>query len=404
MSPTPVVTADLLQEAQGLADLMVELRRDLHRNPELGLENPRTQQRILDALEPLGFEVTTGDGLTSVVATLEGGKPGPTMVLRADTDALPMEEDHDWEHRSTEAGRAHLCGHDAHVAMLVGAAHLLAARRDGLRGTVRFAFQPGEEGSGGMRVMLDEGLLDVGGDEPEMAFAIHVTPNLPLGYVGGRSGPLMAATDDFRVVVRGRGGHASQPHLANDPVPVAAEMVTALQTLVTRHIDAFDPAVVTVGRLAAGSTSNVIPESAELEGTIRTVSERTRATVREGFRRVVEGVASAHGCEVEVDLVENYPVTVNDRSVHDHAVEVVEQLLGEHTYLPFPSPVMGAEDVSYLFQRVPGAMVFLGVCPDDIADSLSAPSCHSNRMRLNEAALPTGAALHAAMALTWPDR
>ncbi len=404
MAPVPVVTADLLQEAEGLADLMVELRRDLHRNPELGLQNPRTQQQILDALEPLGLEVTTGDGLTSVAATLEGGQPGPAMVLRADTDALPMDEDHDWEHRSTEAGRAHLCGHDAHVAMLVGAAHLLAARRDELRGTVRLAFQPGEEGSGGMRVMLDEGLLDVGGGEPEMAFAIHVTPNLPLGYLGGRAGPLMAATDDFRVVVRGRGGHASQPHLANDPVPVAAEMVTALQTLVTRHIDAFDPAVVTVGRLAAGSTSNVIPESAELEGTIRTVSERTRATVRQGFTRVVEGIAAAHDCEVEIDLVENYPVTVNDRGVYDHAVAMVEQLLGEHTFFPFPSPVMGAEDVSYLFQRVPGAMVFLGVCPDDIADSLSAPSCHSNRMRLNEAALPTGAALHAAMALTWADR
>jgi len=404
MATVPTVTEDLLAEAEGLGDLMVELRRDLHRHPELGLDNPRTQQRIVDALAGLGVEVSTGTGLSSVVATIEGERPGPSVVLRADTDALPMDEDHDWEHRSQEPGRAHLCGHDSHVAMLVGAAHLLAARRADLRGVVRLAFQPGEEGQGGMRLMLDEGLLEVGGAEPEMAFAIHVTPNLPVGYVGGRAGPLMAATDDFRVVVRGSGGHASQPHLANDPIPVAAEIVTALQTLVTRHVDAFDPAVVTVARITAGSTSNVIPESAELEGTIRTVSERTRGRVREGFTRVVEGIAAAHGCSVEVDLVENYPVTVNDRSVFDHAVEVVERVLGENTFLPFPSPVMGAEDVSYLFQRVPGAMVFLGVCPDDIADSLSAPACHSNRMRLNEAALPMGAALHAAMALTWPDR
>jgi hippurate hydrolase len=213
----------------------------------------------------------------------------------------------------------------------------------------------------------------------------------------------MAATDDFRVVVRGRGGHASQPHMANDPIPVAAEMVTALQTFVARQVNAFDPALVTVAHLTTGSTTNVIPETAEREGTIRTVSEATRAQVRRGFVRVVEGIAAAHGCEVEVELRDGYPVTVNDRDVQQHCVEVVRDVLGEQAFIPFPSPVMGAEDVSYLFAQVPGAMVFLGVCPDDIANSLEAPSCHSNRMRLNESALPLGAALHAAVALRWSE-
>jgi hippurate hydrolase len=255
---------------------------------------------------------------------------------------------------------------------------------------------------GGMREMLAEGLLDVvGTSRPEMAFAIHVTPNLPVGMVGGRSGALMAATDDFRVVVRGRGGHASQPHLANDPIPVAAEMVTALQTFVARQVNAFDPAVITVGHLTAGSTTNVIPETAVMEGTIRTVSEATRAQVRSGFVRTVEGIAAAHGCTVEVTLTQGYPVTVNDAGVQEHCVDVVRAVMGERAFLPFPSPVMGAEDVSYLFEEVPGAMVFLGVCPEDIGNSLEAPSCHSNRMRLNEAALPFGAALHAGVASSW---
>ena len=397
--------SELRAEAEALTPLMVELRRDLHRHPELGTENPRTQQRIVEALEPLGLDVTTGRAISSVVATLQGGRPGPTVVLRADTDALPMQEDTDWEHRSVEDGKAHLCGHDAHVAMLVGAAHLLSARRDDLAGTVRFAFQPGEEGAGGMPIMLDEGLLTDGlAERPELGFAIHVTPNIPVGYLGGRAGALLASTDDFRVVVSGRGGHASTPHLSNDPVPVAAEMITALQTFVARRVDVFDPAVVTVAHLTAGSTTNVIPETAVFEGTIRTVSDTTRQRVREGFQRVVAGIAAAHECTVDVDLRSGYPVTVNDGGVQAFCEQVVAEVNGPDTFIPFGSPVMGAEDVSYLFREIPGAMVFLGVCPDDIANSLEAPSCHSNRMRLNEDALPLGAALHAAVALRWADR
>ncbi len=397
---------DLLTDAQTLLPELIEWRRRIHRHPELGIENPVTQQLIVDALEPLGVDdLSTGTAITSVTATITGALPGPTIILRADTDALPMTEDTAWDHRSEIDGRAHVCGHDAHVAMLLGAAKLLVDRRESLAGTVRLAFQPGEEGFGGMVHMLKEGLLTNGLDaKPEAAFAIHITPNLPLGMVGGRSGSLMASTDDFKVTVRGRGAHASTPHFGNDPIPVAAEMIMALQTLVTRRINAFDPAVVTVGHLTAGTTTNVIPDHAWFEGTMRTVSSAARSQIREGFERVVRGIASAHDCEVDIELVAGYPVTVNDGGVHQFASDLVRDLTGDGSWYEFPTPIMGAEDVSYLFEEIPGAMVFLGVCPEDISNSLLAPSCHSNLMRLNERAMPTGAALHASFALKWAER
>ena len=399
---TDLLVASLSADANEIADDVRDLRRAIHRRPELGLDNPETQQRIIDALVGLGLEITTGADLTSVVATLRGGRPGKTILLRADTDALPMTEDLDWEHRSEIPERAHVCGHDAHVAMLVGAARLLAARRADLAGTVRFIFQPGEEGSGGAPLMIDEGVLTDGLDDPvSAAFAIHITPNLPVGVVGSRPGSLMASTDDFRVTIRGRGAHASSPHFGNDPVPVACEAVLALQTFVTRRVNVFDPAVLTVGHVTAGTTTNVIPETAVIEGTIRTVSEATRTLVRDGFEQVVRGIAAAHDCEVEIDLRSGYPVTVNDGGFIDFTRQVVTDTMGERAWFELPSPVMGAEDFSYLLQRVQGAMVFLGVCPEDISNSLLAPSCHSNLMRLNEQGLPLGVALHAAIALRY---
>lgn len=376
-----------------LADV-VELRRAIHRHPELGTDNPATQQRILDALADLHLDVRTGDAITSVVADLVGDRPGPIVLLRADTDALPMTEESGELFSSEVEGRAHACGHDAHVAMLVGAARVLAASREELAGTVRFMFQPGEEGFGGAAVMIDEGVLD----GVSSAFAIHISPNVPTGFLAGRAGPLMAATDDFEVIVKGSGGHASTPHFGNDPIPVVCEMVTALETFVTRRIDAFDPAVLTVGRISGGTTTNVIAETASFAGTIRTMSEATRSKMRAGFERVVRGIASAHECEVSIDLVAGYPVTRNDVGVTQIVAGVARDVLGAGRWFELPSPIMGAEDFSYVAQRVPAAMAFLGACPPDILDSLSAPSCHSNLMRLDEAALGYGVRLHVAMA------
>ena len=386
---------DLLATASAVADGVLELRRDLHQHPELGLDNPATQQRILDALDGLPLEIRTGIGLTSVVADLDGASDGPTILLRADTDALPMSEDSGEPFCSQVDGRAHACGHDAHTAMLVGAARLLADRRSDIHGRVRFMFQPGEEGKGGAGVMLDEGVLD----GVDRAFAIHITPNLPVGWAACRPGPLMASTDEMHVTVRGRGGHASMPYLCTDPVPAMATMITTIQTAVTREIDPFDPALVTVAHVEAGTTTNVIPETAFFEGTIRCVSEQTRRRIREAVERVCTQVAAPHDCTAEVDLVEGYPVTVNDAGEAARFAGICEATLGAQSFVPLPSPVMGGEDFSMLLQRVPGAMALLGVCPADIADAREAPPCHSNRMRIDEAGLRHGIALHAAMAL-----
>ena len=386
---------DLLEAAGTVAGDVVALRRDLHAEPELGLDNPRTQALVLDALDGLPLEVRTGTGLTSVVADLVGATDGPTVLLRADTDALPMTEDTDLEFRSTIDGRAHACGHDAHTAMLVGAARVLAARRNELQGRVRFMFQPGEEGFAGARLMIDEGVLD----NVDRAFALHVSPNQRVGTASCRPGPLLAGDTSITVTVRGHGGHASTPHLATDPIPATAAIITALQTTVTREVDVFDPAVLTIAHVVAGTTTNVIPETAFFEGTIRCISERTRARIREAVARTIRGVAEAHGCTVDIEMVDGYPVTLNDVGEAARFAEVCRATLGEDGHRLMPAPAMGGEDFSYVLQKVPGVMAFLGVCPATEPNPRSAPSLHSNRMELNEDGLVHGIALHAAMAL-----
>jgi amidohydrolase len=373
------------------------MRRRLHAHPELGLHLPDTQEAVLDALDGLGLEVSTGRATSSVTAVLDSGSPGPTTLLRGDMDALPMPEDTGLAYASQLDGAMHACGHDAHTAMLVGAARLLAARTDRLAGRVVFMFQPGEEGFGGADVMLREGLLEVAGPV-DRAFAIHVTPVLPSGVVAGRAGALMASADAFDVIVTGRGGHASMPYDAVDPVPVACEMVTALQTMVTRRVPAFDPAVLTVGSIVAGTTSNVIPETAVLKLTVRAVSAASRTLVLDGLRRVVEHVAAAHLCTAEVTQAQfGYPVTVNDDAAADHALGVAARLLGAERVVRMPTPVMGAEDWSFVLEQVSGSMVFLGVGLPGLSDP--APN-HSNRMLLDEPAMAAGIALHAAVALS----
>ncbi len=389
MSDSTVVEAAAAQMEE-----VVELRRRIHRHPELGLDNPRTQEAVVEALDGLGMAVTTGRATTSVVAVMDGGQPGPTLLLRADMDGLPMHEDTGLDFASGVDDTMHACGHDAHVAMLVGAARVLHDRRGELAGRVAFAFQPGEEGHHGARVMLEEGLLD-GDDAPGAAFAIHITPTIPSGWLATRPGPFMASADVLRITVRGRGGHASMPHQALDPIPVACEIVGAIQAMVTRTVDAFDPAVVTIARIEAGTTNNVIPESAQLTGTIRAVSEQTRTLVLDGLRRLAGGIAAAHGADADVDVEQGYPVTVNDDGFATFAEEVARGVAGDDRTVRMPSPVMGAEDFSYWLQRVPGAMAFLGASP---GPGPAAPN-HSNRMVLDEDAMATGIAMHVAVAL-----
>lgn len=385
---------DLLETAGRLLPDAVDLRREIHTHPELGLELPRTQRTVLDRLADLDLEVSTGTTSTSIVADLVGDPDGPTILLRGDMDALPMPEDNDLPYRSETPDTMHACGHDAHTAMLAGAATLLADRRGALTGTVRFMFQPGEEGQHGARHMIDEGVTE----GVERAFAIHCTPNLPSGWVATRGGPLLASADEFSIVVRGRGGHASTPHFANDPIPVACEIVAALQTFVTRRVDVFQPGVITVTKIRAGTTMNVIPETALLQGTIRSVSSHTRAAAIEAIDRVATNVAAAHEMEAEVTVTDGYPVTVNDAERAAGALATATALLGPGNVVEMPTPIMGAEDWSYVLAEVPGAMAFLGMCPEGADPRTVAPN-HSNRMLIDEQAMAQGIALYAAVAL-----
>jgi amidohydrolase len=395
----PTSAADILSAAYDDADRTIDLRRRLHRCPEIGLHLPRTQALVLEAFAGLPVELGTGTSTSSVVAVLRGARPGPTYLLRGDMDGLPVHEDTGLPFASEHPGAMHACGHDTHVAMLLGAARLLAERRDELTGQVVFMVQPGEEGFHGARYMLDEGLLEVVPGAPVSgAFALHISSTLTGGSVNVRPGPMMAAADQWRMTVRGRGGHASEPSAAADPIPVAAEIVLALQSLVTRRVDVFDPAVVTVAHIEAGSTNNVIPDTAFLEGTIRTLSARNRADVVAGVRRVATSIGAAHGLEVEFEHEEGYPVTVNDPAAAAAVLEEAGELLGDRAAVLSPAPLMGAEDFSYVLQRVPGAMAWLGACPPGL-DPATAPANHSNLVVFDEEPLPAGAALYARMAM-----
>jgi hippurate hydrolase len=396
----PISAAELLSAAYTDADRTIDLRRRLHRHPEVGLQLPVTQATVLEAFAGLPIELTTGTTTSSVVGVLRGARPGPSYLLRGDMDGLPVHEDTGLPFASEVPGAMHACGHDTHVAMLLGAARLLAERRDLLAGQVVFMVQPGEEGFHGARYMLEEGLLDVVPEAPVSgAFALHIGATQESGSVNVRPGPMMAAADQWRMVVRGRGGHASEPHAAADPIPAAAEIVLALQSMVTRRVDDFDPAVVTVAHIEAGSANNVIPETALLEGTIRTLSAERRTDVVESVQRVSRHVAAAHKLTVEFEHVEGYPVTVNDPGAAATVLEAATELFGARAARISPAPLMGAEDFSYVLQRVPGAMAWLGACPPGL-DPATAPANHSNLVVFDEEPLPAGVALYAWMALT----
>ncbi|KOV95551.1 M20 metallopeptidase family protein [Streptomyces sp. NRRL B-3648] len=397
---TPDTGPALLDEARRLAPGAVALRRALHRGPEQGLDLPATQRLVLDALDGLGLRIRTGRALSSVTATLDGAAGGPTVLLRADMDALPVTEATGLPFASGNPGLMHACGHDAHMAMLVGATRLLAGRRDALAGRVVFMFQPGEEGEHGARHMIEEGVLEASGARADAAFALHVHPNLPAGAVRLRPGPQMAASDRFRVVVRGRGGHASAPHTACDPVPVACEIVLALQTAVTRGVAADDSAVLSVTRLTAGTAPGVIPDTAELAGTLRTLAEPTRRRLHEVIARVARGVAAAHGATAEATVETGYPVTVNDADFTRFVLRTAAGTLGPDAAGVLPAPYMTAEDFSYVLRAVPGALAFLGACPPGRTPD-EAPSLHSSRMEIDEDVIATGIACEAAVALSF---
>ena len=396
--------AGLKDQVGGLMDSTIALRRNLHKWPEIGNSLPKTREQVLSALEGLPLDITLHETTSGIAAMLTGGKPGPTVMLRGDMDALPMPENTDLDFASKTENCMHACGHDTHTSMLVSTAKLLSDRRSEIPGRVLFMFQPGEEGYHGAKFMLDEGLLNVsklkdGSDSPiKAAYALHITSSMPAGTVGTRSGPVMASSDTLSITITGKGGHASEPFRTLDPIPVACEIVQALQMMITRRIETFDPAVVTITKLIAGTTTNVIPETAKIEGTIRAVSEKTRNKVHDSIRRVAEGIAATYEMQASVEIKLGYPVTVNDAPSVDFALDVAESLLGEGNAVHMPSPVMGAEDFSYVLNQIPGAMVFLGGTPEGL-NPATAPPNHSNRVMFDEASMAHGVALYSSLAL-----
>ena len=395
-----MLTQDLLEDSRAIADRIVSLRRAIHSEPELGLETPRTLAKVKAELADLPLEWHEGPSCTGAVAVLNPGKTGRSVLLRGDMDALPMDELTGLDFASTIPGRMHACGHDTHTAMLAGAARVLSARADELAGEVRFMFQPGEEGYHGARLMLDDGLLGGGKHGPlaDAAFALHIMPNAPHGTIGGRAGTLLAAADMIEIAVAGRGGHASMPHDTRDPVPVACEIVMALQAMVTRRFDAAEAVVVTISQLDAGSAHNIVPDCATLKGTMRTLTPEKRTAVQADIRRLATNIAAAHDCLADVTITEGFPPTINDARAVELAEAVATGLGGP--FLRLESPIMGAEDFSYVLEKVPGAMCFLGVAAEG-ADWKSCCSIHSSRMMVDESVLPRGTAFLAGCASTF---
>jgi hippurate hydrolase len=389
----------LLDDATAIAPRITALRRAIHAEPELGLDTPLTLAKVRAELADLPLTWREGRSATGAVAVLQGARPGPAVLLRGDMDALPMAEDTGLPFASAIPGRMHACGHDTHTAMLAGAARIVSQRADEIAGEVRFMFQPGEEGFHGARHMLNEGLLD---PLPQAAFALHIMPNYRHGVLACRAGAMLAAADMLEITVTGRGGHASMPHQTRDPVPVACEIVTAVQALVTRRFTAAEAVVVTVTQLIAGSAHNIIPDRAVLRGTIRTLSPERRQEVRAALTHLATHIAAAHECTAEVTITEGFPPTMNDpRAVA--LVEASARALSGGEFETLAHPIMGAEDFSYVLEKVPGAMAFLGVAPEG-AEAAGCPGIHSSRMMVDESVLPRGAAFLAACALRFLER
>jgi amidohydrolase len=387
--------------AQAGSDQLIALRRAIHAEPELGLDCPRTAEKLKAALAGLPLTIRDSKETSGFIARLDGASPGRTVLLRGDMDALPIQEETGLDFASKIHGQMHACGHDAHAAMLASAARILCHRRDQIAGTVLFMFQPGEEGMHGARHMIDEGLLD--DPTPEAAFALHIFPNVPHGVVACRPGAMLASADKVGAVIHGKGGHAAMPHDAVDPVPIACEAVVALQSHIARRTTFTDPAILSITKIAAGTAHNIIPDDVELLGTLRTLSNASRQSTAEAFERIVTKVAEAHGATADAWIEEGYPPTMNDPRAVAMIRELVTGQFGEPAYVEMPAPTMGAEDFSYVLQKVPGSMAFLGVAPPDGDPAARAP-LHNPGMMVDEAVLPRGVALHCAFATRFLER
>jgi hippurate hydrolase len=395
---------NLLAESTELAQDLIALRRRLHAIPEVGLQLPVTKQALLAELDGLGLEISTGTAVSSITAVLRGGQnhgDGPVVLLRGDMDALPVIEKTGESFapaQDSPHGQAmHACGHDLHMSGLVGAVRLLAAHRDELPGDVVFMFQPGEEGFDGASYMLAEGILDAAGKRVDAAYGLHVFSGyFPLGVITARPGPLMAASGGLHVRVMGAGGHGSAPHASKDPIPAAAEMVGALQTLVTRTINVFDPVVITVGSFHAGTKRNVIPDEAVFEATVRTFSAENAEKIAKSAVQLCESIAAGYGLQVEATFEGEYPVTVNNEAEYEFVAETARAVFGEDRFAQLEFPLTGSEDFSRVLNEVPGAYLFVGAPKQELAKSATN---HSPLAAFDDSVVPDCAALLAELAV-----
>jgi amidohydrolase len=371
-------------EVLALQSDLVALRRDFHRHPELGYRETRTSGIVAERLRKAGYAVRTGIAKTGVIGVLRGGRPGKTLLLRADMDALPVQEENRTAYASVVPGVMHACGHDGHTAIGLVAAQVLASRRAKLAGTILFVFQPAEEELGGAPAMIKEGLLE--NPAPDAALALHLWNSLPVGSVGVRAGATWASSDRMEIAILGRGGHAGYPHTTIDPVVIAAETVLALQTIVSRELPPTLPAALSVTRIAGGATTNVIPSEVVMQGTMRLYEESLRGEVKRRIERVVKGVAEAHGAGWRVRFDDGYPVTVNDARHVALIREVAAGVVGAARVVEHEA-TMGSEDMGYIFQRVPGCYFMLGSM--NAAKGLCQPH-HHPRFDFDEACLPVG--------------
>lgn len=390
--------ADLAAEATEQLSELQGIRRQLHQMPEFALQLPNTLKLVLAEIDGLG-EVTLGKTLTSAVLHIKGGHPGPTVLLRADMDALTVVEDTGLDFASTN-GLMHACGHDLHMAIGIGAARLLKKHSAELKGDVIVWFQPGEEGHSGADVMIDEGALLVSGQKPIAAYGIHVFSSAPLGQFSSRAGALMAAAGGMTVTFHGAGGHGSMPWLSKDPISAMNEAMSALQTMVTKRFDAFDPVIINIGWIRAGdpATSNVIPEFASFGATIRTFSPNHAVKVKAYTRELLEGIASSFGLTVDIDFDASTKVLMNDAAAINRVERVAAEMLGPNRYQDMPTPIAGGEDFASVLAEVPGAFIFLGACPADVSLD-DASTNHSNKALFDDSVIADGAALLASLAI-----
>ncbi len=390
----------ILERAKEFQDRMVLWRRHVHMYPEIGLETPKTAAFVADVLGGMGLSVRQKVGGHGVVAVLEGNSPGPVIAIRADMDALPMEELTGLPFASRNKGFMHACGHDGHVAIALGAAGVLSQVRHALRGSVKFMFQPAEEGPGGALPMISDGALEDPNVDAVVGLHLWVSEDFPSGAVGIRPGPLMAATDRARITIKGEGGHGAMPHEAVDALCVGAHVVTALQTVVSRRASPLQPVVITVGTFQAGTAANIIAEEATLECTVRCLDSDLHGRLPHYIEAVVRGICQAMGADYEFDYVRGYPVLENDLGFTAFFADVARSLLGTESVVTLREPTMGGEDMAYFLQKVPGTYFFLGSSP---AGDRFYPH-HNPRFDIDEDVFWIGAGLLAETALRWLNK